>query len=83
MTDSKDAVGKCPFCDAVLEEGCVMGQMGLNGAFRWFAGGPTALKNMFGGMSVNSEELGIFGILKGPYMTGSRCKSCRKVFLSY
>lgn len=81
MTESDEEI--CPICSGRLESGCVMGTFGYAGSFRWFEGKPSMLKNVFGAFSVESEELASFELFKGPYMLGSRCTKCRKLFLNY
>jgi hypothetical protein len=81
MTDKNEIAENCPFCGAVTEIGCLMGDVNnLIGPFQWFEGEPTVWKNIF---PITGESLGDFELFKGPYMKGSRCTRCRKLFLTY
>ena len=76
--------GTCPFCSGALEQGSLMGHGSLSGALRWVQGEATLAENLFGTFIDGSEELGkIDKLLAGPYLSGFRCKSCRKVILDY
>ena len=57
-----------------------MGNSGtLHFGFQWYVGEPTVIKNIIPG----GEDIGKFEFFKGPFLTGRRCISCRKVFLDY
>ena len=74
----------CPFCSAQMERGSVLGNQHLSGSIQWVVGEPTLAKNLFGSFMPGSEELAkIDKLFAGPYLRGSRCKSCRKVILDY
>lgn len=75
---------KCSLCSSDLEAGCVMGNIGtLTAGFRWYPGEPSAVRNALGVFVLGGEEMGECGVLKGPFMRGSRCTRCRKLFLDY
>jgi hypothetical protein len=81
VNNKGEKVENCPFCGGAVEIGCLMGNMKeLIGPFQWFEGEPTVWKNVF---PLAGESLGDFEFFKGPFMKGSRCIKCRKLFLNY
>lgn len=70
---------KCPVCGAEAEAGCIYGPDGWTG-LRWRAGPPSALGNLetqlWGG-----DLVGKWGLLRGPYIEGLRCKHCKHIVM--
>jgi len=80
MNDENRNVENCPFCGAIAEIGCLMGNLnGLSNGLQWYEGEPTVWKNIF----PVGESLGDFEIFKGPNLKGLRCTKCRKLVLNY
>ncbi len=72
MTDD----GECPVCGKELEKGILFRRpSGIDlGDFRL----------MWRSDSQETDEpLGSYGMIKGSFVSGVRCKNCRKIFLDY
>lgn len=74
---------KCPYCSGELEVVCLLGNIQhvtlTEYGLQWFEGKPTWTKNL---MKLG-EPIGEFGIGKGSYALGNRCRKCRKIILDY
>jgi hypothetical protein len=66
----------CPICGGEVEIGCLLGKDSLLG-FQWYEGDPSFWKNLV----PHGESVGATELLAGTYMTGARCRNCRKIML--
>ena len=70
----------CPACGSVAEKGCLYGAD--RGGLRWLAGPASWIKNLATGFG-DGESVGKYGPLTGPYVSGIRCRACRRIILDY
>ena len=85
MSDKMNEKHFCPICKNPAEAGFLSGNSSyithdVSTGFRemeWFAGVPGAMKRL----TTLGENVGKANYIQGPYVTGIRCNSCKKIVL--